>query len=110
RRTRRGRCASRPATARRAAGRRGRGGGEFRCRRSSGAHASRLVTSGSPRESARVTVGGTGNGAVTAVPRAVWIVFIGLMIGNALSSLDSTVVATALPTIVGDLHGIRDLS
>jgi EmrB/QacA subfamily drug resistance transporter len=47
---------------------------------------------------------------VAAVPRAVWIVFIGLMIGNALSSLDTTVVATALPTIVGDLHGIRDLS
>ncbi len=57
-----------------------------------------------------MTVGGTGNGATAAVPRAVWIVFIGLMIGNALSSLDTTVVATALPTIVGDLHGIRELS
>ena len=44
------------------------------------------------------------------VTRTVWIVFIGLMIGNALSSLDTTVVATALPTIVGDLHGLRDLS
>jgi len=57
-----------------------------------------------------VTSGGTGTSAIAAVPRAVWIVFIGLMIGNALSSLDTTVVATALPTIVGDLHGIRDLS
>lgn len=46
----------------------------------------------------------------TATTRTVWIVFIGLMIGNALSSLDTTVVATALPTIVGDLHGLRDLS
>src|SRR5262245_18706676 len=46
----------------------------------------------------------------TTVTRTVWIVFIGLMIGNALSSLDTTVVATALPTIVGDLHGLRDLS
>jgi len=46
----------------------------------------------------------------TPVTRTVWIVFIGLMIGNALSSLDTTVVATALPTIVGDLHGLRDLS
>ena len=46
----------------------------------------------------------------TTVTRNVWIVFIGLMIGNALSSLDTTVVATALPTIVGDLHGLRDLS
>ena len=42
--------------------------------------------------------------------RVIWVVFIGLMIGNALSSLDTTVVATALPTIVGDLHGLRDLS
>lgn len=42
--------------------------------------------------------------------RTVWIVFVGLMIGNALSSLDTTVVATALPTIVGDLDGLRDLS
>lgn len=44
------------------------------------------------------------------VARGVWVVFAGLMIGNALSSLDTTVVATALPTIVGDLHGIRELS
>lgn len=42
--------------------------------------------------------------------RTLWVLFIGLMIGNALSSLDTTVVATALPTIVGDLHGLRDLS
>ena len=42
--------------------------------------------------------------------RTLWVLFVGLMIGNALSSLDTTVVATALPTIVGDLHGLRDLS
>ena len=57
-----------------------------------------------------MTTGGSGSATATAVPRGVWIVFGGLMIGNALSSLDTTVVATALPTIVGDLHGIRDLS
>jgi len=57
-----------------------------------------------------VTSGGASSAGVAAVPRAVWIVFGGLMIGNALSSLDTTVVATALPTIVGDLHGISDLS
>jgi EmrB/QacA subfamily drug resistance transporter len=38
------------------------------------------------------------------------VLFVGLMLGNALSSLDGTVVATALPTIVGDLHGLTDLS
>ena len=32
------------------------------------------------------------------------------MMGNALSSLDGTIIATALPTIVGDLHGLTNLS
>lgn len=40
----------------------------------------------------------------------VLIVFVGLMLGNALAALDTTMVATATPTIVGDLHGLRDLS
>ena len=38
------------------------------------------------------------------------LVFIGLMLGNALAALDTTMVATATPTIVGDLHGLQDLS
>lgn len=38
------------------------------------------------------------------------VVFIGLMLGNAIAALDTTLVATALPTIVGDLGGLRDLS
>ncbi len=42
--------------------------------------------------------------------RRVVIVFLGLMLGNALAALDTTLVATALPTIVGDLGGLRDLS
>ncbi|HZP29026.1 MAG TPA: MDR family MFS transporter [Acidimicrobiia bacterium] len=45
-----------------------------------------------------------------AETRAILVVFVGLMLGNALSSLDGTVVATALPTIVGDLHGLTNLS
>src|SRR5262245_20174293 len=69
---------------------------------------------GGARYSQPTIVPGEGSPAVTTtgttVTRTVWIVFIGLMIGNALSSLDTTVVATALPTIVGDLHGLRDLS
>jgi EmrB/QacA subfamily drug resistance transporter len=40
----------------------------------------------------------------------VLVVFVGLMLGNALAALDTTMVATATPTIVGDLHGLRDLS
>ena len=42
--------------------------------------------------------------------RSIVVVFVGLMLANALSSLDGTIVATALPTIVGDLHGLTDLS
>lgn len=57
-----------------------------------------------------MTTGSVSSTGTTALPRGVWIVFAGLMIGNALSSLDTTIVATALPTIVGDLHGIRELS
>ncbi len=45
-----------------------------------------------------------------AATRAILVVFVGLMLGNALSSLDGTIVATALPTIVGDLHGLTNLS
>jgi EmrB/QacA subfamily drug resistance transporter len=42
--------------------------------------------------------------------RRVLVVFIGLMLGNAMAALDSTLVATALPTIVSDLGGLRDVS
>ena len=38
------------------------------------------------------------------------VVFVGLMLGNALAGLDTTMVATATPTIVGDLNGLGDLS
>src|SRR5438270_2878541 len=42
--------------------------------------------------------------------RQVQVVFLGLMAGMLLASLDQTIVATALPTIVGDLGGLRHLS
>ncbi|MGH9086921.1 MAG: MDR family MFS transporter [Acidimicrobiales bacterium] len=42
--------------------------------------------------------------------RRVLIVFAGLVLAILLSALDQTVVATALPTIAGDLHGLNDLS
>lgn len=40
----------------------------------------------------------------------VWLVFSGLMLGMLISSLDQTVVATALPTIVSELGGLSQLS
>lgn len=42
--------------------------------------------------------------------RQVLLVFSGLMLGMFLAALDQTIVATALPTIVGDLGGLDHLS
>ena len=42
--------------------------------------------------------------------RELYWVFSALMLGLFLSALDSTIVSTALPTIVGDLHGANHLS
>jgi EmrB/QacA subfamily drug resistance transporter len=42
--------------------------------------------------------------------REVLIIFIALLLGMLLSSLDQTVVSTALPTIVGELGGVQHLS
>jgi EmrB/QacA subfamily drug resistance transporter len=41
--------------------------------------------------------------------REVLLVFSGLMLGMFLAALDQTIVATALPTIVGDLHGLNHI-
>jgi EmrB/QacA subfamily drug resistance transporter len=47
----------------------------------------------------------------TAVARpAVRTIFVALMLGMFLAALDQTIVATALPTIVGDLGGLNHLS
>ena len=35
---------------------------------------------------------------------------VGLLLGLLLASLDQTIVATALPTIAGDLHGLSHLT
>lgn len=55
----------------------------------------------------------TANPAASPAPlthRQVLIVFSGLMLGMLLAALDQTIVATALPTIVGDLGGLNHLS
>src|SRR3970040_2003261 len=38
------------------------------------------------------------------------IIYSGLMLGILLAALDQTIVATALPTIVGDLGGLNHLA
>lgn len=42
--------------------------------------------------------------------RELYFIFGALMLGMLLAALDGTIVATALPTIVGDLHGASHLS
>jgi EmrB/QacA subfamily drug resistance transporter len=46
----------------------------------------------------------------TAGQGRVWVIFSGLMLALLIAALDQTVVATALPTIVGDLGGLSQLS
>jgi EmrB/QacA subfamily drug resistance transporter len=48
------------------------------------------------------------NGEMTH--KQILLVFSGLMLGMLLAALDQTIVATALPTIVGDLGGLNHLS
>ena len=56
--------------------------------------------------------------ATAAVPEAAkfkpdrrfWVVYLCLMMVMFLSSLDQTIVATALPTIVGDLSGVEHMA
>src|ERR1051326_4816528 len=47
---------------------------------------------------------------MTLTHRQIQVVFVGLMAGMLLAALDQTIVATALPTIVGDLGGLKQLS
>ena len=42
--------------------------------------------------------------------RQIQVIYSGLMLGMLLAALDQTIVATALPTIVGDLGGLNHLS
>jgi MFS family permease len=38
------------------------------------------------------------------------LIFVALMLGMLLVALDQTIVATALPTITGDLHGLNHIT
>jgi EmrB/QacA subfamily drug resistance transporter len=50
------------------------------------------------------------SGHVDLTHRQIMVVLSGLMLGMLLAALDQTIVATALPTIAGDLGGIGHLS
>ncbi|MGL3200451.1 MULTISPECIES: DHA2 family efflux MFS transporter permease subunit, partial [Curtobacterium] len=46
------------------------------------------------------------DGPLLLTQRRIWIIFSALIAGMLLSSLDQTIVSTAMPTIVGDLGGV----
>ena len=54
--------------------------------------------------------GGAHDPAPAAAPVRVGVVFAGLMLVLLLAALDNTIVATALPTIVGELGGLQHIS
>ncbi|OCC13474.1 MFS transporter [Streptomyces sp. PTY087I2] len=53
---------------------------------------------------------GSGGAPVEISPRKVRMVFLGLMLTLLLAALDQMIVATALPRIVGELHGLEKMS
>ncbi|UIK89157.1 MDR family MFS transporter [Arthrobacter polaris] len=46
---------------------------------------------------------------ITGDRRSILLVFAGLMLTMLLASLDQTIFSTALPTIVGELHGVNEM-
>lgn len=48
-----------------------------------------------------------GKPLVVLTPRTVWLIFGALMASMFLSSLDQSIVGTAMPTIVGELNGVE---
>ncbi|WP_103531187.1 MFS transporter [Streptomyces sp. SM11] len=53
---------------------------------------------------------GSGPDTAEISPRKVRMVFLGLMLTLLLAALDQMIVATALPKIVGELHGLEKMS
>src|SRR5260370_637795 len=60
--------------------------------------------------SATTTTSNGGGLGIQLTHRQILVVYSGLMAGMLLAALDQTIVATALPTIVGDLGGLNHLS
>ena len=60
---------------------------------------------------AKASGAGDGNGALPGLShRSVLLIIGALMLGMLLAALDQTIVSTALPTIVGDLHGAAHIA
>src|ERR1700749_1431126 len=57
-----------------------------------------------------LTTNGSTAGAGSEERRSILVVFVGLMLVLLMAALDQTIVSTALPTIVGDLGGLSQIS
>ena len=75
------------------------------------------ATDDSVAEAASAEPAAPGDAATTAAPtaytythRQIQMVLVGLMAGSFLAALDQTIVATALPRIVGDFGGVDQLA
>jgi len=62
------------------------------------------MSTSAPRTAKRARPGS--DGPLLLTQRRIWIIFSALIAGMLLSSLDQTIVSTAMPTIVGDLGGV----
>ncbi|MFJ3085947.1 MFS transporter [Streptomyces sp. NPDC086838] len=63
-----------------------------------------------PPPAAKETAAGEPDGGTATDPRRIRLVFVGLMLTLLLAALDQMIVATALPKIVGELHGLEKMS
>ena len=57
-----------------------------------------------------MTTATTADAPLLLTQRRIWIIFAALIAGMLLSSLDQTIVSTAMPTIVGSISKIRHSS
>ncbi|MFD7499110.1 MFS transporter [Streptomyces sp. NPDC059832] len=63
-----------------------------------------------PAEAAPVQAAPAPSGEPETSPRRIRLIFLGLMLTLLLAALDQMIVATALPKIVGELHGLEKMS
>ena len=69
-----------------------------------------MSSSTEPAPPAQAAAGGPPEPAgpvVVLTQRTIWVIFSALIAGMFLSSLDQMIVSTAMPTIVGELHGVE---
>ncbi|WP_326768960.1 MFS transporter [Streptomyces sp. NBC_01591] len=63
-----------------------------------------------PPAAAEPTAAPAPSGVPETSPRRIRLIFLGLMLTLLLAALDQMIVATALPKIVGELHGLEKMS